>query len=100
VVVDERKLSSDRFTHESRYSDEIEKNIKGWEIDVRIMNPAPLPLKYQVNKDGQLLFSRDEVFRENYECRILFEYFDFKPHWDEYDTQFLKRLAERVTGGV
>ncbi|MFQ6091374.1 MAG: nucleotidyltransferase domain-containing protein [bacterium] len=97
VVVDEKKLPTDRFTRERCYSDQIEAKVKGRQFDVRIMNPAPLSFKYQVIKNGLLLFSRNETFREEFECQLILEYLDFKPYLDQYDEQFLKRLAERAT---
>ena len=48
------------------------------EKDVKILNEAPLSFRYHSTR-GYLLFSHDELIREEFLCRIWSEYFDFKP---------------------
>lgn len=48
------------------------------EVDLRVLNEAPLAFQYQVIKAGQLLVSRDERTRILYESRLMIEYLDFK----------------------
>jgi len=47
-------------------------------IDIKILNSAPISFKYQVSC-GILLFSHDELKRENFLCQTWSEYFDFLP---------------------
>jgi len=45
--------------------------------DVHVINDAPLVVQGQVLTDGQLLFSRDEAFRIDFEVYTRLQYFDF-----------------------
>lgn len=47
-------------------------------VDIKILNCAPLSFRYHASR-GYLLFSRDELIREEFLCRTWGEYFDFKP---------------------
>jgi predicted nucleotidyltransferase len=50
----------------------------GLGVDVKILNLAPLCFKYHASC-GRLLFSRNELKREEFLCRVWSEYFDFQP---------------------
>lgn len=50
----------------------------GIAVDVKILNFAPLCFKYQVSC-GRLLFSQNELKREEFLCNVWREYFDFQP---------------------
>ena len=56
---------------------ELEKKT-GKTIDVRVLNNASLSFKYHAS-GGKLLFSRNEIVREDFLCRAWSEYFDFQP---------------------
>lgn len=62
---------------EFSFSSKIEEMVK-LPIDVKVLNFAPLAFRYQA-ACGRLLFSRDELAREEYLCRTWSEYFDFLP---------------------
>ena len=47
-------------------------------VDMKLLNTAPLAFKYQASR-GRLLFSRDEIKREEFLCRTWSGYFDFLP---------------------
>jgi len=55
----------------------IEKLLK-LPVDVKVINFAPLSFRYQVSC-GYLLFSHDELKREEFLCKTWGEYFDFLP---------------------
>lgn len=44
--------------------------------DVRVLNYAPLPFRFNVIKNGILLFSKDERIRTDFECLSIAEYHD------------------------
>ncbi len=46
-------------------------------VDVRILNSAPLSFRFNVIKNGLILFSRDERARSEFESRTISEYHDF-----------------------
>lgn len=47
-------------------------------VDVKILNCAPLSFRYHATR-RYLLFSRDDLIREEFLVRTWGEYFDFKP---------------------
>jgi predicted nucleotidyltransferase len=49
----------------------------GFDVDVTIMNTAPVALRYAVLRDGQLLFSRDETCRTTYVERVAQQYWEY-----------------------
>lgn len=68
---------ADIVNFEFSLSSKIERVIK-LSIDIKVLNKAPLAFRYQA-ACGRLLFSRDELAREEYLCRTWSEYFDFLP---------------------
>ncbi len=64
-------------------------------IDVRILNEAPIIIRGEVVTKGILLYSRDEVFRINYETSTRAEYFDFQPIAAKYREAYFDRLRQR-----
>ncbi len=49
------------------------------DVDVAILNEAPLALAYRVLRDGKLLFCRDHAAYVQYRVKTLNLYFDFAP---------------------
>jgi predicted nucleotidyltransferase len=47
------------------------------EIDLVILNAAPLPLAYRILKNKRILMDRDPFLRHRYESLIIREYLDF-----------------------
>jgi len=53
-------------------------------VDIVILNTASTFLKYQVLKNGRLLFDRKRKFRTKFTENAITEYLDFKPIEDIY----------------
>jgi len=66
------------------------------EVEVHLLNEAPLAFQYRVLQTGQLLFVREEVKRIRYEAEKMSDYLDYKPvlEW------FNRRYLERSRGGM
>lgn len=62
----------------------LERELKGYSIDCRALNTAPLSFRFSVITAGGLLFSRDEEKRVSFESMTRNLYFDFKPHAELY----------------
>jgi predicted nucleotidyltransferase len=74
-------VDSAKVPKEYALSYELEKAVKlfrytGLEIDVRVLNYAPLGFQFNVTK-GRLLFTRDERFHQEFVERVWMEYMDF-----------------------
>ena len=48
-------------------------------FDVTLFWDIPVAMRYNVLKEGRLLFQRDKKYTENIRMRTLTEYLDFKP---------------------
>lgn len=56
----------------------------GYPFDVRIINRAPLSFRYNVLKNGKLLFSRNDDLNTDFAARTIDDYIDFLPYRKRY----------------
>lgn len=61
----------------------------GYPVDVRVLNYAPLPFRFRVVQDGEVLFSSDDDVRCSFEGRTLVEHHDFEFHHRNYRREIL-----------
>ena len=74
-----------------RVAREIERRIEPkLELDVKILNSAPVAFKYGIIKNGSLLFSRNENKMIEYESGVISEYMDYKRGFS--NRKFVKSL--------
>jgi len=94
VLVDESQVQEDTdlFRYELSLAARIDLAIEGWEIDLRVINRAPLSFKFGVVNSGRLAYCRDEAVRVHFEATTRDRYFDFLPH--------LRRLYAKVVLGI
>jgi predicted nucleotidyltransferase len=59
----------------------------GRDVDVVVLNDAPVDLVHRVLRDGVLLFDIDKSVRIAFEVRARNEYFDLLPYLEEYRRQ-------------
>jgi len=64
------------------------------EVDILILNEAPLVMRYQVISRGKLLFYRDRQAAIDFRVRALNAYFDFKPILDHHRKVFFQKTRE------
>lgn len=77
LYVDQKKISSQQaFDYSFQLSLDLSKQT-GFELDIQIMNYAPLGFQHSVLKNGKLLFSKDENLRLNLIESTSLEYIDF-----------------------
>jgi len=78
VVTDEALPPRDRlrleFTLETALAAVLDRD-----VDVRIINKAPLAVRGKVVQTGVLLYSRDDTTRIDFETAVRSAYFDFLP---------------------
>ncbi len=60
-------------------------------VDLKILNDAPIWVKYNIIKDGIRIYSSGDYNVFEFEAHTVMEYLDFKYCLDEYDKMFLKR---------
>lgn len=71
----------------------LEKSTHLKNIDLRIINQAPLEVKGKILENGRLLFSRDEAKRVDFETSTRNRYFDFLPIANYMHHQFFKHTS-------
>ena len=64
------------------------------DVDVAILNQAPLALRYRVVRDGVLLFCRDRQAMIELRVRTVSEYLDFKPVIEQHERAILQRARK------
>src|SRR5579885_3198423 len=91
------QIKSDQFLdYQIYFFSELAKRLESENIDVVILNQASLLLKLQVIKYGQILFSRDEKQRIQFETRAVMDYLDFKKLDDLQNRALNRRLHEHL----
>jgi predicted nucleotidyltransferase len=65
------------------------KDLTGFSADVRSLDHSPLSFRFNVMKNGVLLFSRDEAVRTDFECLSIVEYHDLDFHRKRYREEAL-----------
>lgn len=87
------------FRIEMSLTGELEKIFNTNNIDLVVLNKAPLPLQYSATC-GKLLFSTDQEKRTDFEEYVRKYYIDCLPIYREYREEFFKRIREgRAPGG-
>ncbi len=85
------QITSDRFLDFQLYFlSELAKRLESDALDVVILNQASLLLRLQVVKYGQILYSRDEKKRGQFEAQTVIAYLDFR-QMDDLQNQALAR---------
>lgn len=64
------------------------------DVDVVLLDRAPLELRGRIVQEGQLIYSTDEPARVAFEVRTRSEYFDFLPSLREIQRSYLTHVAE------
>lgn len=64
------------------------------DIDLVILNQAPVMLKYHILKEGKPLFIRDEELHINIIQKTISEYLDFKPVLNAHYQALQRRIEE------
>ena len=53
--------------------------VGGHKVDLHLLNTMPMVLKFEVVRNGQELFVRDQSAKVEFDTAILYRYFDMKP---------------------
>lgn len=77
------KITGPPVAYEILLEVELEKSLK-YPVDVRILNSAPLSFRYQVIKNGSVLFERDADRRADFQAETIDMYLDFAPFRERY----------------
>ena len=65
---------------------------KGKELDLLLLNEAPLSLKWEIVNTGKVLFEKKKGFSLDYKEKILKEYVDFQFHLKRFNRAVLEKI--------
>lgn len=65
------------------------------DVDLVVLDEAPLELRGHVVQTGRVIHSQDEARRVGFEVRTRSEYFDYLPTLRELEHAYLARIADR-----
>lgn len=68
--------------------------ILGNNVDLTILNLAPPLLKFQIIKNGEVIYCRSEGSRINFEVKSVCEYLDFRRAMERYDECMMKQILK------
>ena len=66
------------------------------EVDLVILNRAPVVAFFEIISTGTLFFSNDEIKRTDYEVWVMNRYWDYKPLLNEYFFHLEKRIRRKA----
>lgn len=90
LVVSGRRRPYELFRYAMEIASDVERCITPrYEVDLRILNTAPVEFRYEVVKTGRVVFARDESLRIAFETDVLSKYLDLKPLYDRMDRALL-----------
>jgi len=80
------------------FLDKLTEHLKRDDVDVVILNRAPLLLQHRIVRDGKVIFCRDERRRVHYEVRVIRDYLDFQYFERLYNEALLERIVKEGLG--
>jgi predicted nucleotidyltransferase len=80
------------------FLDKLTKHLKDDNVDVVILNHAPLLLQHRIVRDGKVVFCRDERKRIHYEVQAIRDYLDFQYFERAYNEALLERILREGLG--
>lgn len=92
VIFDDFSNSKYIMALEIEMHDVVADVLKPLEVDLLFLQKAPVYLKFDVIKNGKVIYSRDEEFRTDFEDITIRDYLDFKPILDMY----YREMAEAI----
>ena len=76
-----------------RLREELAKHL-GTPVDIVVLNEAPPLLRYEILRNGRLIFCSDEDERIEREVRMLLEYYDLEPMRTRMESDLKKMIRE------
>jgi predicted nucleotidyltransferase len=95
ILVKDTALKEGITKLQNKFYTKLRYSLKRQDIDIVILNTASLLLKYQVIKEGKLVYEKDIEERIDFEVKTMLLYFDFLPIRE----LFWQDLLERVKNG-
>jgi predicted nucleotidyltransferase len=95
LVCDDATLPEQRLRLMLDVSAELSRRTGVAEVDVRVINDAPLVFRGRIACEGILLYARDKAQQIEFETHTRDEYFDYLPFHRRLQDAFLANVRER-----
>jgi predicted nucleotidyltransferase len=69
------------------------------DVDIIVLDEAPLELRGRIVQEGRVLFSADEARRVAFEVLTRSQYFDFLPTLEAHTRRYLRQVGREGLGG-
>ena len=80
------------------FLDKLTSYLKSDDVDVVILNHAPLLLQHRIVRDGKVIFCSNDRKRVHYEARVIRDYLDFRYFEQAYNEALLERIIREGLG--
>jgi predicted nucleotidyltransferase len=95
ILMDGDLADMDSFRIEMNLLGELQRIFKTGNIDLVVLNKAPLPIQYSATS-GMLLFANNHEKKCDFEEYVRKYYIDCLPIYREYREEYLKRIKEEA----
>ncbi len=95
ILMDDDLADMDSFKIEMDLLGELQRILKTGNIDLVVLNKAPLPIQYSATS-GMLLFTNSHEKKCDFEEYVRKYYIDCLPIYREYREEYLKRIREEA----
>jgi len=99
LLVDDGLEPADRFALIRHLTLSLSDLLNRSNVDVRIINEAPIIFRGRLVTDGVLLYSRSEVERVDFETQIRQQYYDYLPIHRQLQDAFFADIRQRGLSG-
>jgi len=90
ILLSRERKPYELFKYSMTIASDLERCITPrFDVDLRILNNAPVEFQYEVVRTGKVVFARDEGLRIAFEADVMAKYLDLKPLYDRMDRALL-----------
>ncbi len=73
---------------------EIGAILKGYAIDLVVLNDVPISLQYEIIQANSYLYMADDSKQVDYEVMVMSMFLDQKYYFDRFDSSLLEQIKE------
>jgi len=99
VYLDDHLASTEQFKLQLHLVGVLCQALQRNDVELAILNGADIVLRYQVLKNGKLIFCRDQTAKNEFFVRTMSEYLDAEPLRAFHREKMKKRIKEGKFGG-
>jgi len=90
ILLSRERKPYELFKYSMTIASDLERCITPrFDVDLRILNNAPVEFQYEVVRTGKVVFARVEGLRIAFEDDVMAKYLDLKPLYDRMDRALL-----------